>query len=200
MMVRTAVSATSVAILSLTFTRPGGDEARDLVLPHGAERPDAARAEQLEDAELAEPAPPVAVGHEDQALRAPALRHDPHGGALRPRGERGVVRPQDLARRSRGRGHHHGHLAQLEVHERRVQPAREVGQRAVRERLAEEVVQAADHRKPPRAGRQPDLPLAVIVGAALPLELDYEQQEWEQESQEEEEVVRPRLLHDHDTN
>jgi hypothetical protein len=64
------------------------------------------------------------------------------------------------------------------------------------ERLAEEVVQAADHRKPPRAGRQHDLPLVVIVGAALLLELDEQQEWWEQESHQEEEVVRPRLLHD----
>jgi hypothetical protein len=69
------------------------------------------------------------------------------------------------------------HLAELEVHEGRVVLlARDVRQGAVDERLAGEMVQAADDRQPPGARRQPP-------AVAFPDQL--EEEEGQEESQEE---------------
>jgi len=54
------------------------------------------------------------------------------------------------------------------------------------------VVQAADHRQPPRARRQPDAVAAVALADELPEE---EEQGREEQSQEEAQVVERRLLH-----
>ncbi|KAI4977924.1 hypothetical protein ZWY2020_014478 [Hordeum vulgare] len=107
---------------------------------------------KLEDAYLAELPPQGTVAREYQPL--PVGVHDLDGGAPWSRGEDDVVRPHDLAGGLRGRGHHHRHLAELEVHERGVQPARKVGHDTVHERVAGKVVQAADDRQPPRTGWQ----------------------------------------------
>jgi hypothetical protein len=66
------------------------------------------------------------------------------------------VGPHDLARRGGGRGHHDGHLAEPEQHERAVAPG-QVPHGAVRER-AGEVVQVADDGERPRARREPERP------------------------------------------
>ncbi|KAB8086181.1 hypothetical protein EE612_009338, partial [Oryza sativa] len=130
----------------------GGEEARHLLLPDAAERPHAPRAEQLEDADLAQ-TPVRAVAREREALAVG--HHDAQGGAPRPRREVGVLRPEDLARGVGRRGHHERDLAEPEVHERRAVPAREVGHGAVHLGLAHQVVQAPDDRQPPRPRRKP---------------------------------------------
>ena len=58
----------------------GGHEAADLLLPDAAEGADAARAEQLEDADPAELAPELAVAAEDEAR--PISGQDLDGGAV----------------------------------------------------------------------------------------------------------------------
>nr|CAB3464992.1 unnamed protein product [Digitaria exilis] len=117
----------------------------DLLLADGAEREDAARAEELGDGDLAEVAPVVAVGREDDATGAVA-EHG-HGGAQRPRRERDVVRLHHLARGLTGRDHQRGHLADPEQHHRPVATG-QVTHGAVRE-LAGDVVHAADERQLP---------------------------------------------------
>nr|CAB3461234.1 unnamed protein product [Digitaria exilis] len=117
----------------------------DLLLADGAEREDAARAEELGDGDLAEVAPVVTVGREDDATGAVA-EHG-HGGAQRPRRERDVVRLHHLARRLTGRDHQRGHLADPEQHHRPVATG-QVTHGAVRE-LAGDVVHAADDRQLP---------------------------------------------------
>ncbi|CAL5001586.1 unnamed protein product [Urochloa decumbens] len=141
-------------------TQRGGD----LLLADGAEGLDAARAEELDGADLPELAPVVAVGREDDV---PAVVEDhAQGGAKRPRRERQVVGLHHLARRLPGRDHNRGHLADPEQHHRPVAP-RKVAHGAVRE-LARDVVQAADDRQLPRPRRQPQA-MAVSRGAELAL-------------------------------
>nr|CAB3445878.1 unnamed protein product [Digitaria exilis] len=103
-------------------------------------------AEELDDADLAELAPQGAVAREDETHGAGG--HDaPHAWDPWPRRECGVVRLHDLHGGVGGRGDDDADLAELQVHERRVVPARELGHGAVRERAAEEqVVEVADER------------------------------------------------------
>ncbi|BAS99080.1 Os06g0671375 [Oryza sativa Japonica Group] len=134
----------------------GANEAGDLLLPDGAERAHPPRVEELEAADPAEAAPPLAVRREEYPHRvADGVPHrDAHGAG----GERGVVRPQDLPGGVPRRGHHDGELAEAEVHDAAAAaaPPREVGQRAVhRLRVHGEVVQAADDGEPPWPRRQP---------------------------------------------
>ncbi|WVZ95012.1 LOW QUALITY PROTEIN: hypothetical protein U9M48_040822 [Paspalum notatum var. saurae] len=122
----------------------GAEEAAELGLARGAEGPDAARCEELERADAAHAAPPLAGAK----TRPSAPQRGRHGAGR----ERGVVVPRHLARRGGRRGHHHGQAAQAEQHERAV-PARQVAQRVVRRRRgAGQVVQVADDRRRPRAG------------------------------------------------
>ncbi|KAJ1270635.1 hypothetical protein BS78_06G067800 [Paspalum vaginatum] len=143
-----------------------GHEAPGLALPDPAERAHSPGAEQLLDAHPAELPPQRAVAREHQPHGAP-LHGRPHAGNPRPRRERGVVCPHDLPGRVPGRGHDEPHLAELEVHEWRAVPPREVRHGPVREPAAEEqeVVEAADDRQPPRARGQP--PLASVAAAPV---------------------------------
>ncbi|KAB8086186.1 hypothetical protein EE612_009350, partial [Oryza sativa] len=141
----------------------GDDEAADLLLPHAAERPDAARAEQLHHGDLAQLPPQRAVGREREALAVDHL--DPHGGAPRPRGELGVVPAHDLPRGVGRRGHDDGDLAEPERQQRRVaEPPRQAGHGAVHELATRhDLVQVADHRQPPRPRRQPHAAIATTA-------------------------------------
>jgi hypothetical protein len=129
-----------------TITCDGPEEAGELVLTHGVEGADAGRGEELEGADPAHLPPPVTIGREGDALRAPVQepqrRHDG------PRREGDVVGHGDLARGVRGRGHHHGDVPLADSHERTVAP-REVAQGAVRGHDPCEVVQVADDRHRP---------------------------------------------------
>jgi hypothetical protein len=74
----------------------------------------------------------------------------------------------------RGRRDHDGDLAELEVDYGRVEPARHVGDGAVGERAAEEVVEAADDRQLPRSRRRQPQYIAVV---ATLLELEEEERD-----------------------
>ena len=166
----------------LLLLRAGGGGAvpqhgRHLLLADGAEGQHPARAQELRDGELPELAPVLPVGREDDV---PAVVGEhAHGGAQRPRRERGVVRLHHLARRLPGRDHQRGHLADAEQHHRPV-ATRQVTHRAVRE-LAREVVHAADQRQLPRPRRKTQ---AVAVRPAAPALREHDEQQRHQSQSE----------------
>ncbi|KXG31507.2 hypothetical protein SORBI_3003G009501 [Sorghum bicolor] len=126
---------------------PGGQRG-GLLLPDAAEGPDAARAEEVDDADAARLAPVLAVGRErDVAAVEEALGH----GAGWPARERQVARPHHLLGGGRGGHHHGGHTAQAEQQHRAVR-ARQGRQRAVRQRAQQ--VEVAQQREAPRRRRQ----------------------------------------------
>ncbi|BAS86310.1 Os03g0741525, partial [Oryza sativa Japonica Group] len=127
---------------------------RHLVLPDVAEGEDALGAEDLGGAELAELAPVVAGGGEEDV--GPAVADDLAGEEPGPGGEVGVVGLEHRARRPPRRRHHHRRLAEPQHHQRAVH-AGQVTHRAVRQRV-HEVVHAADHRQPPWPRRRPRPP------------------------------------------
>ena len=109
-----------------------------LVAPEVLERVQPVRREQLGAHDLAQRAPARRVGQPDRrvpGVGAGGVRHGP------PVAEDGVVPLQDLPGGGRGGGHHRGHRAQAEGHERAVRLG-EPGQGAVR--LVTEQVEAAD--------------------------------------------------------
>jgi hypothetical protein len=108
-------------------------------------------AEELQHGDLAELAPPVAVGSEDDVGAVEGERG--YGGVQVPVGERDVVGLGDRLRGLRRRHHQRGHLAQAEHHERPVL-VREAAHRAVDGWASDEVVEAADQRQCPWTRRQ----------------------------------------------
>jgi hypothetical protein len=123
-------------------------------------------AEELQHGDLAELAPPVAVGSEDDVGAVEGERG--YGGVQVPVGERDVVGLGDRLRGLRRRHHQRGHLAQAEHHERPVL-VREAAHRAVDGWASDEVVEAADQRQCPWTRRQ--VKLLGIVGDEPGLEL-----------------------------
>jgi hypothetical protein len=122
-----------------------------LLLPDVTKREHALGAQDLGGAELAELAPVVAGGGEEDV--DPLIADDLAGEELGACGEVGVVRPEHGARRLLGRGDDERRLAELQHHERAVD-VRQVPQRPVRQHV-HEVVHAADDGQLPRPWRQP---------------------------------------------
>ncbi|BAT07197.1 Os09g0276000, partial [Oryza sativa Japonica Group] len=143
--------------ITLRFTGVVGPAARIsftriyLVFPDVTEGEDALGAEDLGGAELAELAPVVAGGGEEDV--DPLVADDLAGEQPGPRREVGVVGLEHRARRLLGGGHHQRRLPELQHHQRAVH-RRELPQLAVREHV-HQVVHAADHRQPPRPRRRP---------------------------------------------
>uniref|UniRef100_A0A804LR33 Uncharacterized protein n=1 Tax=Zea mays TaxID=4577 RepID=A0A804LR33_MAIZE len=146
----------------------GLDQPRRLLLAHGPERPDAAGAEELHDADLAELPPVVAAvrGHHDPR---PVLREDLGAQGHWPRREGGVVGLHELLRGVRRGRDDHRHLAEPEEHEWAV-AERQVSQGPVDEGAAE-VVDAADDGELPWAWREPESMATTCTGSSPP-ELD----------------------------
>ncbi|BAS79342.1 Os02g0570800 [Oryza sativa Japonica Group] len=130
--------------------RVGGQlthEPRHLALSDALERPHPGGGEQLLHADLAEVAPPLAVGREGDVAAAEGDLLD--GGGEVAVGEPEVLVLQDLLRHRRRRHDHRGDLAHPQLHDGAVL-LRQRAQRAVDlGALHHEVVEAADQRQRP---------------------------------------------------